>query len=67
MYQSDQFVSVFVMNPKLFIWSYFFYYLFIQRALEVKEVPCEISVMCEELYVWLQNPKWYSGKCVLYQ
>jgi len=47
--------------------TFFLYYLFTQHVLEVKEVPCEISAMCEELYVWLQNPKWYSGKCALYQ
>jgi len=38
------------MNPKLFMWSYFCYYPFIWHVLEVKQVPCEISVMCEGLY-----------------
>jgi hypothetical protein len=33
------------------MWSNFLYYLFTQHVLEVKEVPREISVMREELYV----------------
>lgn len=35
-----------MLNPKLFIWSHFLYYLLTQRVLEVKEVSCKIIVMC---------------------